>query len=149
MEQGVEMRTAVAALYVEACNGREDALRFMVAFNQLAHAVDNLVDEKQGAEALFQVLTMEQSVMSCGFYREHEAELRLVWTLVRNGYADSLALREERITDVIRFAGNEMVRAVAFICGGWELLRKLSPLLWASSWLAHHAGDGKGGSYAV
>lgn len=140
----------LAAFYRECCCGREDAFLFLLAFHRHAHVVDDLIDEGWTAEGMLGAFAMEQEVSAMPFYRRHEAELRMAWALVRNGYADAVAFErrvagpERRIADVIRFAGNEMVRAVAFICGGWDHLRVVSPLLWALSWKGHHNESGEG-----
>jgi len=78
------------------------------------------------------------------FYRKHEDKLSMVVTLVTNMYADSVEWEKSDTEwkrmwgDFLRFAGNEMAYAVAYIVGGWTHLRFISRMFRVLSYTDHH-----------
>jgi len=63
---------------------------------------------------------------------------------VTNMYADSVEWEKSETewkqtwADFLRFAGNEMTNAIAYIVGGWTHLRFISRMLKALSYSGHH-----------
>jgi hypothetical protein len=138
------------AFYEQATLGNEDAWRFLVAYHDQAHRVDDQMDTETSREQQLFTIKCEQALWANPFYRQHEQALGLVSSLVHSSYANSVIWeraeteRAKAVADVLRFCGNLMVEAVAHICGGYEHARKISALLWAMSWFSHHDADGKG-----
>lgn len=137
-------------LYKQACNGNGDAFLFLTLFHEYCHEIDDLIDGKTPItpESLLTVLSHANLVYSCAFYRQHCDKLMMVVQLVTNTYADSVAWEKSDVDwkakwgDVLRFAGLEMVYAVAAITGGYEHMRKLSQVLKENAWKTHHNPDG-------
>lgn len=115
------------------CNGNAEAADFLIRWAQLADKVDNLVDgDEQGPEALLAAFVQCVLLTSHPFYLEHLQHLRAVLLVSINMYADSVAWErdsaewKQRFADCYRHAGNEVVVAVAQLCGGYEHARKFS-----------------------
>lgn len=100
-------------------------------------------------ERLLRVLLQAAELYSLPFWRRHGDRLGPVVALVTNAYADSVAWERSAtpelrtMADSLRFAGNEMVLAVAGLCGGAEAMRAASPWLRAMSWRSHHDATGQ------
>lgn len=144
---------SLSSLFVHACNGNESALQFLVLFNQYAHGIDDVIDSaRDGApkdpEFVLSTFAMGCNVFSHPFYQANIVRLQPVVYLITSAYADSVKWEKSdrdglrRTADVLRFCGNEMVFAIAVICGGYEHLRTISPALREKSWDGHHSSDG-------
>lgn len=140
---------AVIQFYEMASAGDQDAMNFLRLFHAYSHSIDDLLDLKQfNPETLLKVLANANIVYSSPFYSRHAHRLHLVIANVTNAFADSIAWARSRDewkkqwADTLRFSGNEMVLAVAMICGGFGLMRQMSPLLKELSWQCHH-GEGE------
>jgi hypothetical protein len=141
----------LAGFYAEISRRDPEALRWLLAFHEYAHEVDDLEDgEATGVAPGLRVHQRARVLYSMPFYVRNSAELGAVVDCVTHMYADSnLWARSEHerhraMADVLRFAGNLVVLTVARLCGwGWEQQRLISPLLWDMSWRTHHDGDGK------
>lgn len=140
--------------YEVFCNGNQDAFEFLVNWHMYCHAVDDIIDwpkedKKVTDEMILAAFALAGVCYSTRFYAAHAQELLPVVLLVTNAYADSVnwehdpVLKRQYIADVMRHAGNEMVMMVAYICGGWDAMRKLSPALWERSYDDHHEPDGR------
>lgn len=97
------------------------------------HEVDDIVDGgRKGPEALLSTLALAAMVYSHPFYLRNLAALRQVALLVTNTYADSVAWANSAVpwqrafADCYRHCGNEMVFAVAALCGGYDHLRSIA-----------------------
>ena len=143
----LETNQKAKTLAMAAANGNLDALHFLGTWNAYCHAVDDLVDKPEtSAESKVQTFVLANIVYSTKFYQSHAAELQIPVILLSNAYADSVDWcnapehTKRQAADILRFSGNEMILAVAFICGGWQLVRKLSPQLRVVSFQAHENG---------
>lgn len=135
-------------IYQQACGDNAPALQFVMGWNRYVHAIDDLIDgEKKEPQKLLDILALANVLYSSDFYQAHSQALRMTVLLVTNAYADSLAWGksgvpwQEAWADTLRFAGNEMVLAVAAACGGHARMRAVSLLLRANSWHSHHANN--------
>ena len=138
-------------LYAEVCSGNTDAFLFVCLWAVYVHAIDDIIDgEKhmQSAESILEVFAQANILFTQPFYRQHAEELQMVVMKATNAYADSVALEKSadkglrKMADVLRFAGNEMLFAVALICGGFQHMSQLSPRIREMSWAAHHDENG-------
>lgn len=144
------MSTPTDQLYDKAANGDRSAREYLELWNRYCHAVDDLVDapERPSPESLLDVFVQAAVLYSHDFHRRHASTLLPVVMLVTSAYADSVKCERKEgwagaLADVLRFSGNEMVKAVAMLTGGYPLVRDLSPVLWAVSYGEHHDAEGR------
>jgi len=132
-------------IYKEVCNGNEEALKFLLLWNVYVHRVDDVIDDKCiNAEKIIRAFQCAAEVFSLPFYQHYLAALFPIVCIVTNMYLDSVQFATSEIVwkttvaDTLRFAGNEMVNAIAMICGGFDHMRKYSAILRETSWQDHH-----------
>lgn len=133
-------------IYRHACNGNEQAFDFLNVWNKFCHITDDLLDHPgtDDANRLLKILAVANLLYSSDFYATNPDGLYEVVQLVTNSYADSIAWEHDPVSwrrkwaDTLRFAGNEMVLAVAGMCGGWDLRQNVSLQLREDSWKSHH-----------
>lgn len=147
MVQAHKSDDALRALYAQASNGNEEACKFLIAFHVWCHEIDDLVDGECGAEGIIRVAMHSASLFTMPFYQQFGATLLPHIAAIANLYADSVAWEKDeaewkrRLADVWRSAGNEMIFAVAFICGGFDHMRKFSAALRAISYSDQHSNE--------
>jgi hypothetical protein len=137
-------------IHKQAANGKEDAAMFLHLWVAYCHIIDDFIDEKKrDPEEFIAMLIHANLLYSVPFYQKNAERLRGVVIQVTNAYADSVKWENSGLeegwydwrsvwADTLRFSGSEMVIAVATITGGWELARKLSPLLREVNWMEQH-----------
>lgn len=138
-------------LYDEVCCGNPDALRFLFHWNLFCHAIDDIIDSPIRAPANEVIDSFAQAnvLYTQPFYQANAIRLQTTVMLVTNAYADSVAWDKSEnkghllMADVLRFAGNEMVFAIALICGGYQHMRRISAKVREDSWNAHHKETGE------
>jgi hypothetical protein len=115
------------------CNGNASAAEFLCLWARYCHAADDVVDgDTKDAEGVINAFALAPLVFGHPFYLDNMSALRVVALLVSNMYADSEDMKDggkpwmRQFADVYRHAGNEMVLAVALICGGYEHVRAIS-----------------------
>lgn len=118
------------------------------------HSIDDLLDTRfdgrptMDTEEILKIPIYALLLYNSPFYMAHREALCPVVFLVTNAYGDTVkfegsAGRHTRaIADVIRCCGNEMFFAVALICGGYDHMRKLSPVIRERSWIIQHTEEG-------
>jgi hypothetical protein len=144
------MTTPTDMLMQSAANGDRLAHEFLVLWNLYCHAIDDLIDAPERPDP-DQVLAgfMQAAVLySHPFFRTHATSLLPVVANVTNTYADSVRMERmegwpAQAADVLRFCGNDMVTAVAFITGGYGHMRDLSGKLRFVSQQEHHDDGGQ------
>jgi len=83
---------------------------------------------------------------SSPFYLANAPALSALMAVVADNYRWSVKIEQERdanllsLGDVMRMAGNQVVVAVSYICGGWEHAKTISDELWPIAWASQH-GD--------
>ena len=138
------MTPSIDKIITLATAGNSMADNFCQCWLHAAHACDDIVDSGISRQDCVKVFSMINMLYTHPFYVEHSARLCLVVQLVLNQYADSVEWEGSRVewqkqwADTLRFAGNEMICAVAFLCGGWDRMRSVSQLLRTRSWIDHH-----------
>lgn len=119
------------------CCGDAEAMDFVARWAEYCHAGDDIVDsDNLRAEHIIRTsLVLPVLLFTHPFFLRNPAitvSLRQVVLLVANTYADSVAWEHSHApwqrahADVLRHAGNEMVFAVAQICGGYDHARMIS-----------------------
>lgn len=132
------------------CLGDEDAMRFCDMWMTYCHAIDDLIDTMEDGrptmtpETILEIFALAAHLYNSKFFIANQPRLYPVAIMITNAYADSVlwekspVLRRRRIADVLRCCGNEMFFLVALLCGGWQHMRKLSPLIRERSWQLQH-----------
>jgi len=128
-----------------AASGNVEAGKFLFLWAHYCHLIDDFIDEKKrDPESFIAMLIHANLTYSNPFYQLHAQRLRGVVGVVTNAYADSVKWENDatewkkRWADTLRFAGSEMVLAVATITGGFDLCRRISPMLREVNWMVQH-----------
>lgn len=119
------------------CCGDAQAMDFLCQWAKYCHAIDDIIDgDNRSPEHVINTSgAMPVLLFTHPFFVRNPAitvALRQVVLLVANTYADSVAweksplLWQREHADVLRHCGNEMVFAVAQLCGGYEHARTIS-----------------------
>lgn len=131
-------------------NGDLDAEKFCYDFFQYVHLIDDLIDTMEdgrptmSTETILGTFNLAIDIYNGPFYLKNRHLLEGIIRSITNAYADVVLFEkapepEKRaIADVVRCCGNECLFMVAFICGGWDHMRKLSPMIRHRSWLLQH-----------
>jgi hypothetical protein len=134
----------------QVCCGNEEAVQFLLLWSEYAHGIDDIVDmDRTDTEFVIATFGLANRLYSHPFYLAHYRELGLVVQLVTNAYADAEAMKasqyewKRQTSDVLRHAGAEMLRAVVYLCGGYEHLRGLSERFHEVAYYEHHDAEGK------
>lgn len=138
--------SSIVRIYDEVTQGNPDALRFLFHWNIFCHGIDDLIDaaERPNPQDVVDAFAQANILYAQPFYQVNAVKLQIVVMLVTNAYADSLIWEKNpnrglsTMADVLRFAGNEMVFAVALICGGYQHMRRISATIREKSWRDHH-----------
>lgn len=134
--------------HIEVTNGNIPAADWLVKWAAYCHAIDDIIDEARGPQALLEVLANAVELYSHPFFLTNWSHLRPLVISITNSYADSVAWEksdsagERAMADVLRFSGLEMYLLVAALCGGYGHMRKISPLLRRQTWDSNHDASG-------
>jgi hypothetical protein len=127
------------------CPGNPEAQSFIRTWARYCHEIDDVIDgERPGAQDVLGTFALSALVYSHPFFLRNVFELRGVALVVANMYADSVeweksdTVWQRQFADCYRHAGNEMVLAVARLCGGWEHARRFSLAQRMMCWSTQH-----------
>lgn len=129
--------------------GNTSATSFLTAWREYVHQIDDLVDgDTSGPEAMLNAFMLAAFVYTQPFFIEHMNALRQIAINCTNAYADTVMWEKapgwkRNFSDHYRHFASEMVLAVASICGGYEHMRKISPILREMGWNEHHNEKGE------
>lgn len=140
-------------LYQEIACGNKDAEMFLYHWTVFAHGIDDIIDDYRdgkpvSAEHFIGVMGQSCVAYTLPFYQVHSARLQPVVMAVTNMYADSVKWERSddpklrKIADGIRSCGNELLCAVALICGGYNHMRSISSRLRERSYKQQHDEQG-------
>lgn len=141
-------------LFRVICRDNQNAISFGLLWVRYNDEVDNLIDTVEDGRPIFtkeqilRVFVTALEVYNHPFYVEHRHHLHMVAALVTNTYTDSVLWERSpvesrrKMADVLRFCGNEMIFAMAMICGGYDHCRKLSQQIRDGDWKFHHDDEG-------
>lgn len=140
----------VQAIYKEAAGDDPQALDFLTAFHGYSHEIDDLIDDHVGdGEKFVEILIFGNIMYTMPFYRRHAAVLGPFILLITSTYCDSVIMEnsdlawENAMADTLRFVGNDMVRMVAQLTGGWARMRTVSGKLHDLAYHCHHDKNGQ------
>lgn len=135
----ISIEPKLKEILLETSCGNDDAFRFLCGWHYFCHSVDDIVDEnfvsKDRKQFIIDTFLYSKELFSCNFYRQFHRELSSVVDVICNAYADSVSFEhsteawQQEMRDIIRFQGNDMLCAVAKICGGYETMRSVSAKL--------------------
>lgn len=118
------------------CLGNQEAMAFVLLWLDYVHLLDDLVDDDVTAkEEMLRSYIVALEIYTHPFFVRNAAGLKQLVVNVTNLYADSVAWEKSPsrwrsdFADVARHAGNEVILAIAYICGGYAHLRRISPEL--------------------
>jgi len=136
-------------IYRKAVGDNEPALNFLLAFHRYCHEIDDFIDDGVRAPDKFIALLVHANVLyTLPFFALHARELSAAVATITRAYADSLWLTaseeawKRQMGDTLRFAGNDMVRLVAQILGGYDRAREVSGNLILVAHEHHHDEQG-------
>lgn len=116
----------------ELCCGDREAMDFLGLWARYCHEIDDIVDgARTDKQAILSTFALAMMVYSHPFYLRNLMELRAIALMVGVLYGDSVAWEDENgwrkeFSKVYRHAANEMVLAVAVICGGYDHARSVA-----------------------
>lgn len=120
----------ITETYAVASAGRDEAFAWLLAWHGWCHAIDDHVDENRPPAEVVGLCAQGAVLFSSGFYRTHAEALGPLVAVIAAEYEASLTEQNDRIRDALRIAGNHMVLAVAYLCGGTRLVSTVSKRLW-------------------
>lgn len=140
----------VHEIYELASNGNVEALNFLEFFHAYCHDIDDFIDNKERDPEKFVSLLIKANLLyTLPYWTRHAHRLHMIVAKITSDFADAVRWEKDstewkrRWADVLRFAGNDMVLAVAMIEGGFTTMRKLSPVLREIAHSQHHDEDGR------
>lgn len=134
----------------EMCKGDKEAMSFNDLWYHYVHGIDDLIDTMEDGkpamsqEQIIALFINAAMLYNCPFFVRHRDLLFPTVILVTNSYADSVAWEKSSINrrrvmaDCLRCCGDEMYYMVAMIKGGWEAMRKYSPVIRERDWIGQH-----------
>ena len=132
------------------------AAEFTVAFGNLCHAVDDLIDQDNPAVKdykihLLDTIALAEDIFSSPFYHSNLWWLYPIVKNIHRVYCDAVLWEKStvewqaRYGDVLRCFGNEIIVAILeHVCHlPYQDLRRISLGLRENSWHEHHDKDGR------
>lgn len=143
------MSTDTDEIVARAANGNAEAHAFLVGWHRYCHALDDVVDLDAEPSAAILVGRWANELYSMPFYQRHQCVLGPLVQLITCTYEDSVIWQNASLpwrqheADVIRHAGADMVRMVAYLTGGYACMRAVSLDLRDLCYREHHDSEGK------
>jgi hypothetical protein len=120
-------------VYKTISNGNLEALQFCIAWQHYCHNIDDQVDRDNPGNLMCSAEEVAANYFNAfclynsPFWVKNKDLLFILIPVITSDYIDSCSL--QNTNDHLRSCGNTMLKAVAYICGGWVLLRQVSPIL--------------------
>lgn len=156
-----ETKVEFKSLLRKYFTNRPDAFNWLVAFWNLGHQIDDVIDipERRADNAYLGLVWNKYiDVLSDPFYQRYVTKLHPIVKVVHHTYFDSLAWEKSETSwkatfaDVLRCNGSALIIAVVEIVvyeetGSYDLAyeaaREVSMIAKQCAWEDHHAPDGK------
>lgn len=117
----------LSKFYQFVSNGNEDAYNFICLWQTYCHSFDDLVDEKHTVENLIENNLGLAKVMKNKFFSQHAELLYPQIYLSAEAYrASELDEQSTTLGEFLSHEGNNMIRTVALITGGFKHLVEVS-----------------------
>jgi hypothetical protein len=133
-------------------NGNELAADFIGLGRVYAHLMDDIIDEQlsrqESNRMVLRMGAMALELYSHPFYQRNVSALFPVMIRSQSAYLDSCEWEKEdgwkkAYSDWARHSWLEVVLMTAYICGGWEHMRKFEPAARLASYALHHDEKGR------
>jgi hypothetical protein len=109
------------------------ACEFVLQYQDYVHMIDDIIDDKiTDPDTILLAFGKSRALFSNVFYQKYIQQLSLLELLINNEYADVVEWEQSseewkrRHADALRHCGYNMLFACIAICGGPEVLRKVS-----------------------
>ena len=135
-------------LVARVVGDNREAAAFLVAWHRYCHLLDDIVDGDASPASAIQLGRWANDLYSSPFYRANQGALAPLVQLITCHYEDSTEMVksenawEVHEADVIRHAGADMVRVVAWLLGGYGHMRAVSRDIRSACYHEHHDADG-------
>lgn len=124
--------------YERICLGNEEAFYFINKWLIYSHKFDDLVDEEFNIVKLVETNVELHEVLTCPFFQSHASKLLPAIYLAAESYqASETTQKDSAIGGYLSHEGNNVVRIVALICGGYKHLVKISSELRILTYIEH------------
>lgn len=129
-----ESQASLASLYQRIANGDEECLKFIIGYQHYCHNIDDQVDRDkpenmQGIEDICANYFNAYAIYNSNYWKKNHQELGLFIPVITSEYIESgdTSMMEQKA--FLAGQGNLMLKAIAYIQGGWPLLREVTPLI--------------------
>ncbi len=117
-------------VYALASDGDRDAYRWLLGFHGWCHRIDDHVDEDHARPEVVDLCADGVVLCASPFFAQYSEALAPAVASVAEQYRASLEVKEPKLVDALRIAGNQVVLLVAYLRGGRPLQRQVSKRLW-------------------
>lgn len=122
--------TPAETIYEVAASGDPDAFQWLLAWHGWCHNIDDHVDLERGPVGVVSIAAQACVLFSAPFYQRNAGALAPLVAVVAAQYKASLTEPDDRLRDVLRLAGNQVVLAVAYLTGGLPAVERTNRVLW-------------------
>jgi hypothetical protein len=129
---------AFKSLLVKTAAGNEEALKFLTLWYRYAHKFDDLIDEDFSVKELIEAQLEHAALLTCEFFGSHKFLLLPQMYLAAEAYeASETSEKDSFLGTYLSHEGNNMLRTVALITGGYKLLSEVSEEIRRLTYLDH------------
>lgn len=134
----MQTNSAFKELLKQTANGNEEAFKFLALWISYAHKFDDLIDEHFSVAELINANNELAALLTCEFFTDHKFILLPQIYLAAEAYQASETSQKDSFLGVyLSHEGNNVIRTVALITGGYNLLVKISESLRTIVYLEH------------
>lgn len=117
----------IEELYEFIAKGDLEALKFIKLWSTYAHRFDDLIDEEFNVAELIKTNNELTGLLTCKFFQTYTPTLLPQLYLAAEAYQASETVEKDTMTGIcLSHEGNNMLRTVALICGGFDHLLSVS-----------------------
>lgn len=125
-------------LLLKTANGNDEAAKFLALWYSYAHKFDDLIDENFSVPELIAAGNELTALLTCEFFCDHKFILLPQIYLAAEAYQASETSQKDSFLGVyLSHEGNNMLRTVALITGGYNLLVKVSEEIRTLTYVEH------------
>lgn len=125
-------------LYEEIAFGNKDALDFVKLWSIYCHMFDDIVDEDFNVVNLIETNNELIKILTCKFFTDYSSLLLPQIYLAAESYQASETTKKDNFLGVyLSHEGNNMLRLVALITGGFNHLVKMSEKIRSLTYVEH------------
>ena len=134
----LHMTKNLESLIVKTANGNTEAQKFLELWYSYAHQFDDLIDERFSVVDLINANNELARLLTTEFFESHKFLLLPQLYLAAEAYqASETTQKDTFVGTYLSHEGNNMLRTVALITGGWRLLAEVSEEIRRITYLEH------------